>query len=339
MPANVIPFPGRFGEETGPAVRLTVGSAEAEILPFLGFNCVRWNIDGEPVYYAEPADTPNPSPTRSGHPILFPFPNRIRGGRFTHDGREFRLPPNDATKTHAIHGFTPRNPWRVTGSGADAGSAFVAAEFHLSRDLPRALSHWPADFVLTVTYRLFERGLRVEAEVHNPDRVPLPFGLGYHPYFCPPMPGNRAARDPRIDAAALHVGSKRLWESEQSLPTGRLLDAPPPFDFTRPRLVGQVALDHVYTDLIDLRPGDDLRTLAVLSSPAGGPMLFVRADDSFRELVLFTPVHRRAIAIEPYTCATDATNLSAQGLPAGWRVLPPGDRFLSAVEYRLGHEL
>src|SRR5262245_41292924 len=116
MTTSATPFEGRFGTQTGPAVRLTAGPAVAEVLPFVGFNCVRWDVGGEPILFAEPADTPNPSPTRGGHPILFPFPNRIRNGRFTFEGREFRLPLNDSTKAHAIHGFTPRNPWRVVGS-------------------------------------------------------------------------------------------------------------------------------------------------------------------------------------------------------------------------------
>jgi aldose 1-epimerase len=52
--------------------------------------------------------------------VLFPFPNRIRDGRFTWDGREYRLPPNDPAMKNAIHGFACRRPWRVVDQGADA---------------------------------------------------------------------------------------------------------------------------------------------------------------------------------------------------------------------------
>ena len=61
----------------------------------------------------------------------------------------------------------------------------------------------------------------------------------------------------------------------------------------------------------------------------------VLADGSFRDLVLFTPVHRHAIAIEPYTCSADAANLSAQGIDCGWRVLEVGGAWTGEVEYRL----
>ena len=51
--------------------------------------------------------------------------------------------------------------------------------------------------------------------------------------------------------------------------------------------------------------------------------LRVCADKSFRELVLFTPQHRHAVAIEPYTCSADAANFWARGIDSGWLVLDP----------------
>src|SRR5262245_3913397 len=94
-------------------------SVRAEVWPQWGFNCLRWQLRQEDghwadILYATPDWETNPVPTRSGHPILFPFPGRMRDGRFTHERKEYQLPFNDSTKSHAIHGFTPRNPWRVT---------------------------------------------------------------------------------------------------------------------------------------------------------------------------------------------------------------------------------
>jgi aldose 1-epimerase len=61
--------------------------------------------------------------------------------------------------------------------------------------------------------------------------------------------------------------------------------------------------------------------------------LYVSPD--FRELVVFTPPHRQAIALEPYTCATDAINLQTQGIDAGLLVLRPGEEWKGVVEMRL----
>jgi aldose 1-epimerase len=52
----------------------------------------------------------------------------------------------------------------------------------------------------------------------------------------------------------------------------------------------------------------------------------------FRELVAFTPPHRQAVCLEPYTCTTDAINLQQAGIDAGWRVLAPGASWSGDVE-------
>src|SRR5687768_8780872 len=79
----------------------------AEIWPAHGFNCLRWQARRHDLLYSAPDWTTNPVPTRSGLPILFPFPNRIRDGVFSQAGREYTLPKNDSTAKNAIHGFSP----------------------------------------------------------------------------------------------------------------------------------------------------------------------------------------------------------------------------------------
>ena len=57
----------------------------------------------------------------------------------------------------------------------------------------------------------------------------------------------------------------------------------------------------------------------------------VRRGPLSRELVVFTPKHRQAVCLEPYTCTTDAINLQQHGVDAGWLVLPPGQRWTAVV--------
>jgi aldose 1-epimerase len=52
-------------------------------------------------------------------------------------------------------------------------------------------------------------------------------------------------------------------------------------------------------------------------------------------MVVYTPAHRQAFCVEPYTCATDAVNLQARGIDAGWLVLPPGEKWTAVVEMSL----
>lgn len=303
----------------------------AEVWPALGFNCYRWQIqrDGQSLelLYQAPDLFDNGRPTRSGIPILFPFPNRIRAGRFTRDGREYRLPCEDPAKKNAIHGFACRHPWRVVGHGADDAGAWITGVFRCSLDAPDSLALWPADHELQLTLRLGAGSLRLEAEVHNPDRVGLPFGLGYHPYFRMPFAASYSAED-----CLLTAPSRSFWKLEESLPTGerQLVDAS--CDLNSPRRFVDMNVDTVLTDLPAAAEGMTERS--VLRGAAGAELRLF-CSEAFRDLVVFTPPHRQAFCIEPYTCPTDAVNLTAHGLDCGWLVLPPGQRWQAVVEMRI----
>ena len=325
------------GDQTGEVYELVdaAGTVRAEVWPQCGFNCLKWQVrqdDGRwaDILFHMPDWDTNPVPTRSGHPILFPFPGRLRDGRFTFDGKTYQLPLTESTKLHSIHGFTPRNRWRVTDSNGDDEFAFVTGEFSLSKDLPEALAYWPADFVFSVTYRLYLNKLRVDARVTNAGTGRLPFGLGYHGYFR--LPG---VNDADVSNYVLQANVKEVWEAENNLPTGWRKELPPALDFRTPRPIGSTVIDNVFTGVTGPETKNSgLFELARLSHPQARGRLRVLADASFRELVLFTPVHRHAVAIEPYTCSADAANFWSRGVDAGWRVLDRGGEWEGAVEYR-----
>jgi aldose 1-epimerase len=308
--------------------------ARAEVWPALGFNCYSWQVevDGQPLrlLYADPALFNNGRPTRSGIPVLFPFPNRIRAGRFRWGGKDYQLPLNDPAQKNAIHGFACRRPWRVLDQGADATGAWVTGAFRCSQDDPASRALWPADHEIRLTYRLGEGLLRLEAEVSSPEGEALPFGLGYHPYFRLPFTGDGPA-----DSCLLNVPARSYWVLQENLPTGekRHVDGPRDLNVVRP--FGEITVDDVLTALPDEPPGADGLIERGAIDGGGQTRLHVRCSPDFREVVVFTPPHRQAFCIEPYTCTTDAINLQQRGLDAGWRELPPGRSWSAVVELRI----
>ena len=295
----------------------------AEVCPALGFNCFRWHVRGRELLFCDPHFFEDGRPTRSGIPVLFPFPNRIRAGRFTWAGKTYQLPLNDSTKQNAIHGFACRRAWRVLDQGGDANSAWLIGEFQASVDAPESRPFWPADHRLRLTCRLFADRLQLEAVVENPDQVPLPFGLCYHPYLRLPEPVGGGEPD-----AAVLAPARACWPLEASLPTGKPVAIDAALDLNTPRPYHDLHLDQVLTGL-DLTP----------DPVSGGLCWRARVEDvslyaapAFRELVVFTPPHRRAMCFEPYTCTTDAINLQQQGIDAGLLVLPPGGRWAATVD-------
>jgi aldose 1-epimerase len=304
----------------------------AVIWPALGFNCLTWRVPAAgqvlDLLYLDPGQFTNGRPTRSGIPVLFPFPNRIRAGRFTWDGKDYQLECNDGTKQNAIHGFACRHPWRIVDQGANDSEAWVTGEFQCSVDAPANLALWPTDYRIRLTCRLRERALRLEAEVSNPAGKPLPFGLGYHPYFRLPFVSGTAA-----EQCTIQTPGRRYWELRDSLPTGQRPEIDASRDLNTPRRFTELQVDDVLTDLPGVRNvGEgELYSCATLHSPPGAT-LRISCSPAFREMVVFTPPHRQAFCVEPYTCVTDAINLEQKGIDAGWLVLAPGGTWRGVVE-------
>ena len=278
------------------------GDTTARILPERGFNCYSLVVDGFDYMHQAPDLFPDGSPTRSGSPILFPWPNRIGGARFTWQGREYHLPVTEPATGSSLHGYACHSRWQVLSTGPD----HATAEFVLE---PDGEHPWPGQGGLRVTYRVEPRALVVETDVFA-GTEDLPFGLGFHPYLRVPGP---------FDEWLLQCDAAQSWPLAQMIPTGDVVDVDERLDFRIARTLGEEHLDDVLTGLpaaTELTARGSLR--------CGSATLTVSSDPAFRDYVLFTPTSRDAVAIEPYTCPTDAVHLEERGIDAGWRVLPAG---------------
>ncbi len=311
------------------ALSNTRTGASARILAEVGFNLFQLRVpvgsrtvdvlDAAPDFAAS-----GENPNHNGIPLLFPFPNRIRGSKYPWDGRNYVLDGiHQDGQGNAIHGLVMDRPWRVTYRDEIA----ALGQFQLSVDAPDRRQLWPADFLIEVRYQLRDTGLRCDVRVLNPDRTPLPFGFGTHPYFRIPLSAGSHGGDCLIQAPAAEE-----WELVACLPTGRRLPAAGRKDLREGQELAGLKLDDVFTNLTE--HGGQIETVIV--DPSAGLQVRQAFDDSFRELVAYTPPHGRSVCLEPYTCTTDAVHLQADGIDAGWRVLPAGAEFRTWFEIGAG---
>jgi aldose 1-epimerase len=299
--------------------------ASAHILVSMGFNCFSWKPvlqDGphEMLWAHQDFASGNERPSGSGVPLLFPFPGRIGKARFTFGGHEYQLEPGDPFG-NAIHGFVYNRPWRAVEQSVNR----VSGEFQASRDDPAVLTRWPADFRIRVSYTIEGPKLTTQIECENTGRGPLPYGLGTHAYFRLPL-SNGA--DPEMTEVT--VPAMQVWEAHDQLPTGQLLRADGNLDLASGKPLAGRRFDTYFTHL---QPSKNGGVETILADPGSRRKLVQTFRQDFTQCVVYTPVHREAICLEPYTCVPDPFRLAAEGHETGLKILPPGERFVTTIEF------
>ncbi len=153
--------------------------------------------------------------------VLAPWTGRMRDGRFSHAGRDYRLPRTDPP--NAIHGLVVDVPWRATGPDT------LGVEL---RD------PWPWRGRVLQTVRLASDRLVSRLELHADE--PMPAAIGWHPWFRRHLVGPDGRRGP----VAIEVAPAMMYEhGTDGLPTGRLVaPKPPPWDDCFVELAGPVRL-------------------------------------------------------------------------------------------------
>jgi aldose 1-epimerase len=306
-------------------ITLEAQGERAVIVPEAGCQCLSYRA-GTLDVIAGPAspDAWREHPHRGGIPILFPWPGRIAGARFTYRGREYRLPVNEPARGHAIHGFACERAFRVTRRGP----YFVTASLD-SSDYPDLKSIWPWPFAMQIDYEV-GNGLRLKARVANTGDSIMPFGFGAHPYFHAPLvpKGERGAMLIQLDADARWPLDARL------IPTGATEPLAGKYDLRAPHPIGT----DTYDDAFRMAPSSsDVASAprARMIDPSMKVALEIRADATFGDFVVYAPPDNPVVALEPYTCAPDAFNLAARGVAAGMRELAPGEAFEAGFEIRV----
>ena len=296
--------------------------ASAEVLVSLGFNCFSWRApfaageEPRELLWAEPGfEQGDKKPSRSGVPLLFPFPGRIREGKFEFGGKTYELERNDGLG-NAIHGYALDAPWRVLQQTTDS----LTAEFRPSIDAPEKLPLWTGDYRVEATYRIEGAKLVLDATFENVGDSPLPWSFGTHAYFRMPL-----ADESQIEHTIIEAPLDGLWRTEGLVPDGEVL---PLGDYAA--IPSGLALNgNEFDTTFRMAPGEELAT--EVRDPQSGRVVRQTFGSEMRCCVIFTPGHREAVCLEPYTSVTNAYELEANGIDTGLRVLGPGESEKSVV--------
>ncbi|MFA6776581.1 MAG: hypothetical protein WCR76_09990 [Sphaerochaetaceae bacterium] len=222
-----------------------------------------------------------------GIPVLFPFPNRIRDGRYLFDGVSYG--------PMGMHGFVKDEAFAVTPVHEEEGKACIEGVFDFTEIHP-LFKCFPFSFNLTVGITLSPHKIRWEYRVRNTGGRSFGYGFALHPFFlC-------------TDDTTMQVDAPYVMDSDaNNLPTGRLV----PVEGTRYDLLSMHTVREV-AGLDSVLYREEGSFGCRMTSP-GVARIAMETSGEFRHFVVYTPVGAPYFCLEPQTSSTDCHNLYALG--------------------------
>lgn len=252
-------------QDTG-SITLTDQETDSSVViaPHRGAIVTSFCVKSCELLYLDAATFDDPTKNvRGGIPVLFPSPGKLDDDKFRSQGREGAL---------RQHGFARTLPWTIAAEPTPS-TATLALE-----SSEATLSQYPWRFRTELEFALNAGRLRITTRIQNKDNSPMPFGLGFHPYFHV-ADKSKVRIDTNATLAFNNVTKKT------SLFSG--------FDLTAPE-VDLHLLDHKqHSGLLHL---------------ADGSTIEVRASPEFSLWVVWTLADKDFVCLEPWTSSGNALN-------------------------------
>jgi len=290
-------------------VRLSAGSLSAEIIPSLGGGVGHFDVlqSGQrfELFRAWPAGGTDDA-FALGLNVLVPWSNRISGAGFKFGDAFHTLSPNVAGEPCPIHGDGWLSDWRVLSSD----DRFIQLEHE-------AAGPGPFCYRAVLDYALDADGMTIRLAATNRAEMPLPFGLGFHPWLT------------RTPATQLMAPAESVWlEDSQHLPTHRVpVESRPEWDFSSFR---PLPVDWINNCFVDW----DGRATILWEDRALA--LDIEACPPLADFILYSPsAEAPFFCFEPVSHAVDAHNLPPGPEAHGLVVLSPGRTLCAECRLRV----
>ena len=243
---------------------------------------------------------------------LSPFVCRLNQSKFTFADKEYVVEKQKSSPNkHAIHGLIYDKSFEVISETANDKEAAVTMKYEYREDDPG----YPFSYDCIVTWRLEKNNkLTVITECVNKDEGLIPIQDGWHPYFT---------LGDTINNLDLEFQSLKMVEfNTELLPTKKLIDYT---RFTTIEKLGDRFLDNCF--VLD---SQECQPLCVLRNADKKIEIQLLPDESYPYLQVYTPPHRKSIAIENLSGAPDGFNNNI-----GVTTLEPGQSSLFKTSYKI----
>jgi aldose 1-epimerase len=231
---------------------------------------------------------------------LSPFACRVKNSKYKFGQNEYML-SKFALRGTAIHGLIYNAPFEIIEQVENDEKASVKLSFLYENEM----EGFPFRFKTEVEYTLTGgNALTIQTTATNVDSQLLPIVDGWHPYFT---------LGDSINDYQVEFQSKEMLEFDEDLvPTGKLI---PYQEFGSIKNFGPHELDNCFTlNFAECQP------MCVIRHPQKKVQIEFHPEESYPYLQVYTPEHRKSIAVENLSGAPDSFN---NGM--GLKVLQPGE--------------
>ena len=288
-----------------PRFSLKAGLLQVDVLPAVGGSIARFDYlgpGGRQSLLRGTDDAYDDVLGSSCYPLV-PYANRIRGGRFQCDGREVQLAPNLQGDASPLHGQGWRAPWSVESVAGD----------RLGMIFRHEAGEWPWAYESRQQLVLTPEGLEIALNCRNLSALPMPCGMGLHPYF------------PCTGETVLDTEVSGVWTVDENVLPVDHLPATGRYSLQN-RLIGGQGLDNGFGGW-----GGEAR----IRWP-GQPMALEMSSADASYFQVYSPVGRGFFAAEPVQHVNAALNAPQDQWPQlGIHLLAPGESRQLRVRFKV----
>lgn len=235
---------------------------------------------------------------------MIPYTSFISDGHFPYFGITRNVPTNSPVSRYPMHGDVWRSKLELVKQSNDS------VELKL---VHKKSEGFPYDYTAGVVYTLKGQDLLITLKVQNDTALPMPYGLGVHPFFC------------LNKSTMIQFNAQNVWFRGGDPILGHPYAIPPALDFSKAR-----SLPHTTTDIsVDNWDG----TAEIITE---NYTIKMSADETFGHLILHAPRGKDFFCLEPVSHTPDAFNLAAQGIVGtGIQSLGPKQAVSNTITFSL----
>jgi len=260
-----------------------------DVVPERGGIITSWQLpqDGNhiEIFYMDEERYSNPElSVRGGNPILFPICGNLPDNSYVHDGQLYQLKQ---------HGFARDLPWEVMSQSVESAASLSIrlASNEATKEV------YSFDFEVIFTYILEANRLTIQQKFVNLSDMPMPFSVGFHPYFAA---GDKSKLEMNIPGSKYSDKAGTEYQFDGS------------FDFNQEEI--DIAFEQLHTrSSIVIDQGQRLQ-------------ITMDWDECFSTLVFWTLKGKDFYCLEPWSAPRNAINSGNKLL-----VIPPKQHFETSM--------